>query len=268
MGLRQLGQLRILVLANIVPMDRLPASLMKLSLGIILPLHLPAEAKLALMEYDGSLQNAHLHLPAFDNNPRRLNDVPCIQHAEELHLSLVVCSQTHSRWCPGFFQRLQVLNITILHSCHSFDPDWDLGTCSLSEFHLCVQVSSNIGLRQITNVQADLVVLQLMRTESGMERCSLDCGSWTVDKAQVQYEKDSFLSGFFPACVSDAVGALMFTQGKPPKVAVNGLAPVRAAAAVAKDGDLELALRESLDCDPELYYESYNSYDYSSSTGN
>ena len=266
MGLRRLGQLRILVLANTAPADGLPTSLSKLYLGVIPPLSMPAEAKTALMEHEGSLQNAYLHLPAFDNKPHRLKDVPCIQYAEELHLSLAVCSHVHSRWCPGFFQRLQVLHITILHSCQPFDPDWDLSTCSLSEFHLCVNVSSNIGLRQISSVQAGLVVLQLMRIESGLERCSLDCGSWTVDRAEVRYEKDRSVSGSFPACVFYAVGALMFTHGRPPKVTVNGLAPGRAAAAAAKDGKLELALRESLDFDPRLDYESYSSDDSGSST--
>ena len=41
---------------------------------------------------------------------------------------------------------------------------------------------------------------------------------------------------------------------------------MRAAAAVAKDGKLELALRESLDFDPRLDYESYSSDDSGSST--
>ena len=243
--LRQLLPLRALSLNNVVA-SLLPPSLSALSLQASPEVLLPANAGAPLVVYSGSLHMLWVHMPLFGNDPRSLRKNTSLQHVVELHLHFHFWEPTRSRWCPGL-SCLQVLHIYHLHPCNYLRPSWDLCTCtSLAELHLHIHASSELCLRGIVNVRAQVVTMDLQSIASGQERCSLDCGSWSLAQAEVTYAKHAGFAGRFPLCVSDAVGALMCTQGDPPAVKVNGMSPAQAAAAVAGADQLERALREAL----------------------
>ena len=259
-GVEELEQLRCLELADVVPLGGLPSchlTALHLNIGTG---SLPA-LKESLQTFKGRLQTAHLHMALYDELMDKLCLINSLADVQELHLSLNSYNQTRCRWCPGFFQRLQVLHISLVKVCSGLQPAWDFGACSLAEFHICVAVSRNVCLQDIVNVQADVVHLQLLQMVSGQERCSLECASWTIAQANVQYKKPPGCAGPFPLYVTDAVGALMCTQGSPIVLRINGMSPLRAAACAAKDGQLEAALQQSLAFDPSEDYSSYSDSD-------
>ena len=70
----------------------------------------------------------------------------------------------------------------------------------------------------------------------------------------MHFEKHASFAAHFPLYVSDAVGALMCTQGSPIVLRINGMTPLRAAASAANDGQLDAALQESLAFNPNEDY--------------
>ena len=263
-GIGELEQLRCLKLAEVVPLGGLPSChLTELHLDVgLVSYH---ALKLSLQTFNGRLQTAHLHMALYDDMTDRLCLISSLADVQELHLSLNGYYQTPCRWCPRSFKHLRVLHISLAKVCSGLQPTWDLGTCRLAEVHLCVAVSSNVCLQDIINVQADVVHLQLLQIVSGQERCSLECASWTIAQANVQYKKPPGCAGPFPLYVTDAVGALMCTQGSPIVLRINGMSPLRAAACAAKDGQLDAALQQSLAFDPDEDYSSYSDSDESGS---
>lgn len=232
-GVDTLRQLKALKLVNIVSHDSLPSSLTELHLNSLDMRSLPAAAKDALKYFAGRLQTAHLHMPLFSNSLNRLRHISSLKDVCELHLSLTSNHTSSYSWQPKSFQSLRVLHISLEHVSASFQPEWDLGSCSLSEFHLCISATTDTNLRDIIKVQADAVHLQLTQIVTGHERCSLDCSSWIIAKAQVHYEEHASFAGCFPVCVTDAVGALMLTQGSLTALRVNGMTPLGAVASVS-----------------------------------
>lgn len=255
-GIKELKQLRSLELADVVPSGGLPSSSSLIELRVGAVTESKSELKTALKKFGGRLQTAHLHMALYDNRPSQLRCTKSLRAVHELHLAFGGKGRFSCHWCPGFFQCLQVLHISLAQVCKNFQPAWDFGTCSLAEFHLCISVASNTCMQDIVNVRADVVHLQLMQIFSGQERCSLDCSSWTIAQAEVHFEKHASFAAHFPLYVSDAVGALMCTQGGPTVLRINGMTPLRAAASAANDGQLDAALQESLAFDPLEEYGS------------
>ena len=242
--LRQLLSLRALSLTNVMS-SLLPPSLSALGLQASPEVLIPASAQESFVVYGGSLQMLRVHMPLFGNDPRSLRRVPSLQPVVELQLQFHFREPTRSRWCPGL-PCLQILHIYHLYPCNYLRPSWDLCTCtSLAELHLHIHASSKLCLRGI--VRAQVVTVDLQGIASGQERCSLDCGSWSLVRAEVTYARHAIagFGGRFPLCVSDAVGALMCTHGGPPAVTVNGTTPAQAAAAAASTG--QCACHEALE---------------------
>ena len=255
-GVDTLRQLKALKLVNIVSHDSLPSSLTELQINSLDMRSLPAAAKDALKYFAGRLQTAHLHMPLFSNSLNRLRHISSLKDVRELHLSLTSDHTSSYSWQPQCFHSLRVLHISLEHVSASFQPEWNLGSCSLSELHLCISAATDISLRDITKVQADAVHLHLTHVVSGQERSSMDCSSWTVAKAQVHYEEHASFAGCFPVCVTDAVGALMLTQGSLTVLRVNSMTPFAAVASESEKGQLAAALDAGLAFDPEEDYMS------------
>ena len=189
--------------------------------------------KESLLQFAGQLRTAFVHMSIFSSNPAELQSVPCFRQVTALTLQISEIHGSQSLWWGvGAFQHLSVLHIAINRRL-VLTPCWDLCSCNLSTFTLCLSLldchRSQLDLWKLANVRA--ASFQLVLEGYTMGRMTLNCSSWTLAKADVAFAQDR--KPYMPQCVLDSLGSLLCTRCGTPVLRVNGLSPTAAAALAA-----------------------------------
>ena len=252
-GLSALKQLRVLHVHNGLAVH-LPVSLTELALvqgeegwshGAVYPY---SESMHTFRRWVGGWQaplecvNWNMHL--FACNPRKLQHthkgVPCLQGVTDLRLTFsVVTHSLLSRWCIGYFTRLQKLHLDFSIIRFKFAPIWDLSSCTGLD-RLTISIGNTYtmcpDLGHVTGVTAHFFDLQFQPGLGYSSSPSLNCSSWHVSRVSISCCPPS--PGALPRCVTDSLiavlGSTLGSHSNPlSRITVNGLAATAAIAAAA-----------------------------------
>ena len=212
-------------------------------------IYLPLQLEAVVRTSTSKLDHAALHMPLFNNDAAQLGTIPCLQQVSSLHLHFCNDLQRNhvplhdispllgpapppSTWFSGL-GRLRTVHVSLINKTY-YTPQWDLSSCSnLSSFSLEIQYGRVWPLSGIVNLSATAFQLLVRDPALNHGSCSLDCTSWTLQRADVCYNTDvSDVPGCIPTYVTEMLDMLAHTQGGP-VLSVNGMSPAAAAAIAA-----------------------------------